>query len=312
MFDINEIDSKNTFLICTPPYKNNSAGIILLHELCDAINQLGYTCFIVLIDTTRSEWTFHVSEDSNFYCEGLKRSNYPINFNDGLMRKLLDKCITIYPEIITSNPLKARYVVRYFLNKDGFITGKRTEYKESDFCLAFSKVFFDNPHATLTKPIRNLLFNSYNSIPSSNRSLNLTYFGKGAKFASCFRIDDSVMLPSEWPKTKEELSILLRNTRYLYCWDSQTSLATDAIYCGAILVLLQFAQVDEESLNQSEFGPVPYLKAELIGNKATILQNLEYDLIRENYLKNLNKFEIDWLTSVEDVLDKIRNHFKLL
>jgi hypothetical protein len=51
-------DPNKTVLICAPPYQNNSAGIVLLHELCDAIVRLGYVAHMILMDTSTSEWSF--------------------------------------------------------------------------------------------------------------------------------------------------------------------------------------------------------------------------------------------------------------
>ncbi len=301
-----------TVLICTPPYQNSSAGIVHLHELCDAIVRLGYVAHVILMDTSTSEWAFHLSEDPSFYGSDLQRVAVAPDLGENYIRQVLDNGITIYPEIIVGNPLNAKHVVRYFLNGDGVIFGKKSEYQPNDFCLAFSKVFFEKPHAILTKPIRSPLLNDVNAKPTHNRSLDLTYFGKGPKYVSCFRIEGSVILPGDWPKTKSELAILLRNTRYLYCWDNQTSMITDAVSCGAKVVLLQFIQADEEILRQGEFGPMPYIKGNFDGPTLTLTDNPDYDYIRNRYLAELNKHESEWEENVRLTLASIFSYFGVL
>jgi len=304
-------DPSKAVLICTLPYRNNSAGVVVLHELCDAIVRLGYVAHIILINSSKQDWSFHLSEEPSFYCSDLQRTVVPAELNEMWIRQILDNGITIYPEIIVGNPLKAKHVVRYFLNGDGVITGKKTEYQPSDFCLAFSIVFFKKPHAILTKPIRNHLFNEVDANPWQTRSLDLTYFGKGKNYVSCFRIEGSIMITRDWPKTKPELAILLRNTRYLYCWDNQTSVISDAIYCGAKVVLLQFIQADEETLKQGEFGPIPYIKGNLNGTSLTLTDSLGYNQTKNRFLEKLNKYEMEWVTNVHNTLNCIFSYFDI-
>jgi hypothetical protein len=304
--------ANKTVLICAPPYQNYSAGIVILHELCDAIVRLGYVAHIILMDSSTGKWSFHVSEDPSFYGAGLQRAAVPPDLGEKWIRQVLDTGITIYPEIIVGNPLNAKNVVRYFLNGDGVITGNKSEYQPNDFCLAFSKMFFEKPNAILYKPIRSPLFNDVNTKPFHNRSLDLTYFGKGPNYVSCFRIEDSVILPRDWPKTKSELAVLLRNTRYLYCWDTVTSTITDAVSCGAKVVLLQFIQADEEKLRQGEWGQIPYIKGKFDGPTLTLIDSPDYDHVRNRFLEKLNKYEREWLTNVSLTLTSIFGYFGIV
>lgn len=311
MSNSSALDPSKTILICTPPYSNRSAGIVVLHELCDSLVRLGYVAHIILMGGNDSGWTYHLTEDPSYYQAQLQKTTVPPDLGEKWVSEVLDKGITIYPEIIIGNPLNARHVVRYFLNGDGVIFGKKSEYQPSDFCLAFSKVFFEKPHAILTKPIRSPLLNEVNTKPSHERGLNLTYFGKGTKYASCFRIEGSIVLPAEWPKSKSELALLLQNTQYLYSWDNVSSMNNDAIYCGAKVVLMQFIQADEEKLKQGEFGPIPYFKGSFEGTSIKILDNPNYEETRNRYMQNLNHYEMEWMSNVNLTIRSIFNHFGL-
>ena len=303
-------DPAKTFLVLAPPFAHNSAGNVVLHELCNAIIDCGYTAHIIFIDIKKPEWGYGVSHNPKFYNEGLKRIDIPPELGESWVKSVLDLGITIYPEIISGNPLKARNIVRYFLNSDGAITGSKSLYQPNDFCLAFSKHYFDKPHAYLIKPVLTPEFNGINAPLFDERKLNLTYFGKGHKYASCFRAQDSVILPSDWPKSKAELALLLKNTRYLYSWDSQSSIITDAICCGAKPVLLQFNQISREKLDDHEFGRIPYLVGLIKDGTIDIQDNKDYEILRYQFLKNFRNFENQWIKNVGDVINKIFIHFK--
>ena len=305
------LDPSKTILICTPPYRNSSAGIVVLHELCDSLVRLGYVAHIILMGAYNSGWEFHLTEDPKSFNSDLLKVVVPPDLGEKWVMEVLDKGITIYPEIIIGNPLNARHVVRYFLNGDGVIVGKKSEYQPGDFFLAYSKVFFEKPHAILTKPIKSPLFNEVNAKPSHERGLNLTYFGKGTKYASCFRIEGSIVLPPEWPKSKSELALLLQNTQYLYSWDNVSSVNIDAIYCGAKVVLMQFIQADEEKLKQGEFGPIPFFKGYFEGSSIKLLDNPNYEETRNRFMQNLNNYEMEWMSNVNLAIRSIFNHFGL-
>jgi hypothetical protein len=305
-------DPSKTFIICAPPYKGSSAGIVVLHELCDAIVSLGYCAHVILLDTSTPDLSFVLSNEPIHFETNLKYAYVPPDESGSeWIREVLEKGIVIYPEIVIGNPLNAKHVVRYFLNKDGAISGKKSEYQKSDFCLAFSKVFFENPQAILFRPIKSKFFNTVDALPFENRTIDLTYFGKGVKYASCFRVKGSIQLDREWPKTKEELAVLLKNTRYLFSWDNVTSLNSDAFYCGAKVVLLQFAQADETTLANGEAGPEPYLKGLMNGEDVTVVDNPNYDHLRTQFIENMNVFEKDWLKNVQATIDSIFRFFQL-
>jgi hypothetical protein len=298
-------------IVCAPPFQNSSAGIVVLHELCDALIQLGYVAHIVLIDTSKAEWSFHLSEEQRFYDKNLKRAPVLSELGEKWIREVLDRGITIYPEIVSGNPLNAKNVVRYFLNSDGVITGKKSNYQLGDYCLGFSKVYFENPNAILFKPVISPIFNEVNSKPWKDRNLNLTYFGKGPKYVTCFRIDGSVVLPGDWPKSKAELALLLQNTQYLYCWDNQTGVITDAIYCGAKVVLLQFSQANEKKIKEVECGEFPYLTCESDSNRLTVIDNPNYENIKNNYMEKVNYYQKNWLSNVDSTINNVFKFFSL-
>jgi hypothetical protein len=90
-----------------------------------------------------------------------------------------------------------------------------------------------------------------------------------------------------------------------------TSLNSDAFYCGAKVVLLQFAQADETTLANGEAGPEPYLKGLMNGEDVTVVDNPNYDHLRTQFIENMNVFEKDWLKNVQATIDSIFRFFQL-
>ena len=285
----------NKFIVCAPPYLNGSAGVIVLHELCDALVKLGYEAYILLMQYSNGSWNFNYSDDDKFFNKKLKRNRLDSDQIESAINSLLDNGIRIYPEVVQGNPLSAKNVVRYFLYHEGKITGKSSNQGESDFIVAYSSVFVKNYHMELFKPVVDDAMHDAGAAASKDRSLYLTYFGKGVNYANCFLIDNSVELAKDWPQTKEQLATLLRSTRYLFCWDNHSSIAVDAIHCGAIPVLIQKNQfIDENELDRSP----PYLWLVINDGVGSIEHPPDYEQKRAAYLKMIAQRKSEWLENV--------------
>jgi hypothetical protein len=304
-------NSGNSFVIVSPPYANNSAGIAVLHLLYKAIFTLGYNAEIIFIDNSVLPWKFYTSYNPHLYHPEASNISIKKEINLEWISMILQNGVTIYPEIITGNPLNAKNVVRYFLNGDGVITGHKSLYESRDFLISFSKQYHDNPNAYLIKLVSDSHFNDTNTVVNEQRSLSLTYFGKGPKYFSCFKIKNTVVLSSEWPSNKEELAILLKCTKYLYCWDTQSSITSDAILCGAKVVYMQFNQLSESEMLEHEFGVFPYLKGIIDNDNNIVIEDYpDYDVIRSVYIEKIKNIDAMWNHNVSTVIHKIFNHFK--
>ena len=115
--------NKLKFVVCAPPYANHSAGIIILHELLDALIGLGHDAYIAFMTHANGEWTFHSPTSDAGFNPGLRKTVLS-EYEHGLaVNDALDNGICIYPEVVVGNPLQAKRVARYFLYDDGGITG---------------------------------------------------------------------------------------------------------------------------------------------------------------------------------------------
>lgn len=307
---VDNLSMLKKFLIVAPPYMDKSGGIMCLHELCDALVRNGYEAHIIFLDGKTNQ--AHYTHKPELFSPKLLR--YKVNAEDPkpYLLDLIKNGIVVYPEIVVGNPLGASQVVRYFLNGDGVVTGRKSNYLATDFCLAFSEKFFENPHGILCKPFIHDSFHARDSLSFADRHLDLTYVGKGRTHGQCFRIKDTFEINRQYPATKEELALILRNTRYFYSWDNVTSTNSDAILCGARLVLLQDKPMSRDFLAtwDSEFGRLPFLRGVVDGDRVIIEERTDYDALAAQYIENVHRRLAEWPGAVKETAEKIISYFE--
>lgn len=301
------------FVICTPPYANHSAGIIVLHELCDALIQHGHEAYVAFMQMTEGRWVFHYPASDQAFSPNLKRM--PIDRVDycRAVSDALDNGICVYPEIVQGNPLMAKRVVRYFLYHDGGITGAKSLYDQGDYILSFSPAFFENPNRVLYKPVVDSSMHDMGAPPFESRSLDLTFFGKGPKYTQCHLIDGSVELPKTWPNKKEQLAALLRNTRYVYTWDYHSSLNVDAVLCGARPVLMQTKQLEQDGLTFNDTdGFDVFLSPRATDSEGKLIEPVGYGERRARYVDNVQEQIGRWVDAVGEFADEAHRYFRAI
>src|SRR5439155_5957130 len=117
--------SRAIFYVDAPDYTYMHSGVRCLHLLCHHLNRLGYRAYVGTQVTHPDLNTPHA--DASMLDQFRK---------DGLTD------IVIYPEVVAGNPLKAKQVVRYLLNKPGYFTGVGMEtYGTDDFYVHFADEF---------------------------------------------------------------------------------------------------------------------------------------------------------------------------
>ncbi len=138
------------FLIATAAYTHLSGGILVLHQLCDALCCAGHDASLVFFhDGEAPHFKWAVSANPAHYGPGLQHAQIPMENATAGLRTYLDEGITIYPDLIEGNPLDAKHVVRYFLYKNlSYHPAPSGEY-----LLAFSRVYHPNPHKILFKTL---------------------------------------------------------------------------------------------------------------------------------------------------------------
>jgi len=132
------------FVIFSPPYDDNHGGPIALHYLCHLLNEAGHHAVLVPLYKTyesdqRSPFKgllkslaskFRTWRKGYAVCPGL---NTPVVKHPSI--PLASDAVAIYPEVVAGNPLGAKHVVRWFLHRPGYQTGK--------VCFGTGELYFD-------------------------------------------------------------------------------------------------------------------------------------------------------------------------
>ncbi|QWD59745.1 hypothetical protein [Polynucleobacter sp. MWH-UH35A] len=304
-----KISSKQSFLVCAAPYRNSSAGVICLHELCDALVKLEYESHLVIMGGDAPNFTFHASKDPAHFHPKLTRSGFTCDDLDKRINEIIHSGITIYPEVVVGNPLNSRRVVRYFLNRDGAVTGHRSNFTKKDFILTYADEYFQNPHYTLYKPITDEHFNDIDAPDWDRRPFNLTYIGKGSNYIKCSTINKTIEITRQWPQTKANLAFILRNSKYLFCWDNLTQLHADGVLCGAKPVLLQDIQSNRHNGLYGPFGKLPYLIGSVKNNEVELMEHDSYDADRRSFIVRYREKFDGWNGNVFQAVNTMLEFF---
>lgn len=116
----------NPIYIYTPPFVTWSAGIRVLHQICDQLNQNGIPAWLALHGPA-SQNEVSLELDTPLLNKEVLRSHIQNGF----------KSIAIYPETILGNPLNATVSITWILNFPKLLGG--TETFKSDFVYGFTE-----------------------------------------------------------------------------------------------------------------------------------------------------------------------------
>lgn len=101
--------------IYTPPWADWSAGIRVLHYLCDDLNNMGYFAFLA-IHGPKTKFDVNKNLNTPVLTRKLLKSHFDSN----------NRILVIYPEGIAGNPLKAKFVARWVLNFPSLLAGPKS------------------------------------------------------------------------------------------------------------------------------------------------------------------------------------------
>ncbi|MFJ4145651.1 glycosyltransferase [Pseudomonas sp. NPDC089734] len=208
-------------------YRRNSAGIRVLHALCDALIRSGHEAYV----------------RANVVHPGLMTPRLTSEIM-ALHREQGVEPIVVYPEVVPGNPLGGNVVVRYLLNQPGFLNAVDVDgYGDDD-------IFYGYTHDLQLpgQPDDQLLFMP----PFDRRVFRLPeqadkripgkicyYQGRGsqARVDPALLAPDSIEITSTWPASWEELADVFQQCEYFYSTES-SALAGEAALCGCIGVIL--------------------------------------------------------------------------
>ncbi|HEY3755083.1 MAG TPA: hypothetical protein VGL42_02930 [Opitutaceae bacterium] len=290
------------FIIVTPPYVGNSFGIKTLHHLAHALNEVGHQARILFM-------AIDGAGKQSFGFMGRPGGTNP-EFNtpelasgDGFAGT---DCIVVYPEIVPDNPIGATRVVRYFLNVDGKVAGQKIALGPNDFELTFHQHFRPEAHFVLSNTGFHPAFHAANTRPAAQRMLDVTYIGKGDKYVKVGTIKDTLLITRNWPADQAQLALLLRQTRFFYTWDANSSINVEAVLCGAVPFFLTYEPLTRERIDATEMGYLPRLDA---GMKDARFDPVQFERDRAALIGRIEGIQRSWPQRVAEFAAAAERHF---
>ncbi|VWD35429.1 hypothetical protein [Burkholderia contaminans] len=304
------------FIICAPLYMTfKSNGVLALARLAQAIEKAGrsaYMCTYEFVDGREvilgiDYDTYQPKNDAERQIVGeVLRAvrTFDLKLLKDFSQRRVDECYVVYPEVMVNNALNARNVIRYFLNKDN--PGRRVNVGERDFILAHSRVMHPDPHHVCYFADVNPLFHNNSTYPAELRQMDIAYIGKGALYGAVDSVPETVLITREWPASKEQLAIMLRNCRFFYTADACSNLNVEALACGAIPAFMDNGPWTDEEIDGAEPGTFPRLYA---GIEAGDDFYARFEEARAKYFENLRGYIDGWDAGVAEMIGKADRHF---
>jgi hypothetical protein len=297
------------FLVVTPPFDHQSAGIRVMHDLCDELNRLGHESHLVFYRFRPGGAECYTSvADADFGPQHRHIPRLPATTDMESFRTLIDEAAVIYPEVILGNPLRSPRVVRYVLN-DPAVNGYPMLHGERDFIVGFLPQYFKNPHFIATLLYEEPIFNDRDTRPALERGMDCTYVGKGMNFGPCFKVPGSVSIERKWPADKDSLAAMLRNTRYFFTWDLISQTNADAMLCGAIPVTMRMEPFSP-SIFETAFGPVTFGTARQVEGRWTVDVDMDlFESRRRGFVHSYQSLAADRQGIVDRLAQAILRYF---
>jgi hypothetical protein len=240
------------FVVCAPPYDENSGGALVLYKLYSLLREIGEEVFFhPFVRPDLVERYFHGSRVDPRIAYYRYRQRLYYNFMATSFLRFADirdlgNPVVIYPEVVEGNPLGARRVVRWLLHQPGYHTNV-VSYGPEDFFFFFDKQF-DNP--SLNKNPDNHLKVAENF---SNIYVRRNF---GARAGSCFLVRKGGNRELDYHptgserldgKSHNEMADAFNRYEFFFSYDLYTMYSRFAAICGckSIVVPRTGLSIDE-------------------------------------------------------------------
>ncbi|MBU2677657.1 MAG: hypothetical protein KJP16_11275 [Gammaproteobacteria bacterium] len=267
------------YIIWAPPFDEKDGGAIVLHKLCDAINEVGGQAFIwpsqkpglSLDRPLASLWraALYILRRVCGFFPALGRLRFlrssPLSrlftykfvqheeFNTPIATyKKLHGAIVVYPEIVSGNPLGVKRVVRWLLHKPGFHTGKK-EYGRDDLFFYFQKSFDDPRWNKSPENILRIVWvrdDIYRQWNYSKRAGKCFLIKKGEERPIKHDLADGIIIDD---LSHEECAQAFNQCEYFISYDLYSMYSVYAAICGCISVV-----VPDDGMTKTDWRPEPH------------------------------------------------------
>ena len=253
------------FAIFSPSYDDNHGGPIALHYLCHLLNEMGHQAYIAPLYKT-------YESDERFPFKGLLKSiaskyrscrkGYVVcpGLHTPVIKRpplpLADDTIAIYPEVVAGNPLGAKNVVRWFLHRPGYQTGK--------VCFGTEELYFDynafsggfgiagstlSQNKLFITKYHEHLYNKTDALDAQSRTGTAYCIRKGVGKAIVHELENSILIDG---MSHEQISKVFKRVKTFISYDTKTMYSAMAVACGAESVV-----VPDPGVSKEQWEPTP-------------------------------------------------------
>lgn len=216
------------FYIFAPDYRDNSGGIRVLHYLCHILNEMGEEAYLVNCRTASPRLRTPL-----LTLEKLKE-----HFLSGLSP------VTVYPEVVSNNPLNTPSVVRWLLNIPGRLSGRAIQYENKDL-IFYYEAWCLPPNVSgsplFIHPVDHSFF--HNAPPTGVDRVHECYYANKYHMHGLPILNEHknlVSLGQEIKRTPLEIGDLLRRAKVLYCYEP-SGIISEAQACGCPVLFVRSA-----------------------------------------------------------------------
>jgi GT2 family glycosyltransferase len=212
----------NPYYIYAPNYRETSSGICVMHYLCHALNIAGHEAYVTGCNVVNPQLRTPI----------LTPAIMDIHKRSGRVP------VTVYPEVVNGNPLDGTVVVRYILNREGFLSGQDMGAAESDLFFYYAEDFRESASdgSLLMLPVIDSQLFCAPDYPVERKKSYLylhRYPLEKIDFQSL--PPDIELLTFKHPKSLNELAVLFKDAAALYTYEISTT-CTIAMLCGCPVI----------------------------------------------------------------------------
>ena len=248
--------AKNKYIIYTSSFDEKSGGVIALHLLCHLLNEKGEDAYVWPMEWVapgknilRNIKAFLLS-----FMKFLPKKHGYFAVHSGFntpIAKYADfkKAIAVYPEVVSGNPLGSESVVRWFLNKPGFLTSEVT-YGNRElyffYNIQFNDKTFNVDENRLLKTIY-VMNDVYKRSNFESREGTCYILRKGMNRHLVHDVESSILIDG---LSHQDTADIFNKVKYCISYDTQTMLSKYAAMCGCISIV-----IPEEGVTMEQWRP---------------------------------------------------------
>jgi hypothetical protein len=253
------------FIFYTPHYDDNSGGLIAIYKLAHMLNENGHVAKIW-------HWTrLHENEVRMINGKVAKEFLIPPNVSladidcpypiiEAAAEDIRDS-IVVYPEIIEGNPLGAKKVVRWLLNKPGAITGT-SSYGFGDLIFYYAEHFLPEGFVadeSFRLKIADMKTHIYKDNHAGQREGVYYMVRKGRDVPHTYHPENSLQVDG---KSHAELAEIFAKAQMFISYDLHTAYSLYASLCGCDSVVVPRPGMSKEQWkigkDQSDLDGIAY------------------------------------------------------